>query len=117
MADSKTNIVDEAADTANSWWAWLMSYVPEKWKRYVVLVLVVLSVLWFLPTLVGVVKDTMGYLYSPAQTSDFELKARGTMQSHAEAIVDLSKRVDALEKAKSIPPPLTTGSTNKLKQR
>lgn len=116
MADSKTNIVDEAADTANSWWAWVMSFVPEKWKRYVVLVLVALSVLWFLPTLLGAVKDTMGYLYQPAQVSDFEPLARGTLKSHAEAIVDLSKRVDALEKAKA-PPPLTTGSTTKLKQR
>lgn len=114
MADSKTNIVDEAADTANSWWAWLMSYVPEKWKRYVVLVFVAVSVLWFLPTLVGVVKDTMGYLYTPAQVSDFEPLARGTLKSHAEAIVDLSKRVDALEKAKG--PPITTGSTNKPKR-
>lgn len=117
MADPKTAL-DDAADTANGWWAKVMSYVPERWKRYVVLILIVAAVVWFiLPYALGAIKDTTGYLYAPPQASEFEMKASGIMKAHADSIVDLDKRVDALEKAKAAqPPPLTTGSTNR-KQR
>lgn len=116
MADPKATL-DDAADTANTWWAWAMSYVPEKWKRYVALVMFLLAILWLLPTITGVVKDTMGWAFPPQQVSDFESKTSGTQKAHADAIIDLDKRVGALEAKATQPPPLTTGSTTKLKQR
>lgn len=103
MADS-TNIVDGAADTANTWWQWGMSFVPERWKKYVALVMFALALLWILPTLVGAVRDTMGYLYQPPQVSDFEAKAHQALLAHSAAIAELRQRMSAIEN-KAPPPP------------
>lgn len=112
MAETKSTL-DSAADSATTWWQWALSFVPEKWKKYVALVMFAIAGIWLLPSILGAVKDVSSYVFaSDAVTKSDMMESQSKLEraivSQGGALVALRERVEALEKKT-----LTTGSVKK----